>query len=227
MTTILIAEDDMDLNDGIKCTLDSNNFHVLQAFTLKQARQQLNNPIDLILLDINFPDGNGIDFCMELRRKSKVAVIFITANDREYDMVQGLELGGDDYIMKPFSPMVLRARIAAVLRRYAKSDSESIIIDDFRFDFSKMIFMKGEQKIILSKMEQKLLKVLVMNRDHILSKDRLIDLIWTDESEFVEENALIVTVQRLRKKLGIASKSDEYIQNVYGIGYVWKSRELE
>jgi two-component system response regulator RegX3 len=225
LKTILIVEDDRDLNEAVKLTLESANINTKQAFTIKQAWEKADSDIDLILLDINLPDGSGMDFCMRVRRKINIPIIFITANDTEYDMVKGLELGGDDYITKPFTSMVLRARVSAVLRRYEPDTGYNIYIDDYCFDFENMIFLKGKDKILLSKTEQKLLKILVVNKGNILSKDQLIDFIWTDEAESVEENALVVTVRRLRRKLEQDSKGVQFIQNVYGIGYTWKNKE--
>ena len=216
----MVIEDDKDLNAGIKYSLESKDIRIKQAYSIKEAQQKIDSKLNLILLDINLPDGSGIKYCMQLRRKSNVPIIFITANDTEYDIVKGLELGGDDYITKPFTTMVLRARVMAVLRRYESTEGSIILLDEFRFDFDSMLFFWGEEKIHLSKAEQKLLKILVINKGNILSKEQLIDYIWSGEAEFVEENALIVTVRRLRNKLGGVDNSK--IKNMYGIGYTWR-----
>ncbi|MGN0736062.1 MAG: response regulator transcription factor [Anaerovoracaceae bacterium] len=139
----------------------------------------------------------------------------------ELDIVNGLEAGGDDYITKPFSLAVLRARVGAVLRRresnYCADRNTIFTWQDFRFDFENMIFCHGNMRVELSKTEQKLLRVLVSNAGITISREKLIDRIWTDGAEFVEENALSVTMKRLREKLpGIPVKT------VYGIGYVWE-----
>lgn len=220
MKTVLVIEDDKDLNAGIKYSLESKDIRIKQAYSIKEAQQKIDSKLNLILLDINLPDGSGIEYCMQLRRKSNVPIVFITANDTEYDIVKGLELGGDDYITKPFTTMVLRARVMAVLRRYESTEGSLILLDEFRFDFDSMLFFRGEERIHLSKAEQKLLKILVINKGNILSKEQLIDYIWSGEAEFVEENALIVTVRRLRNKLGGVDNSK--IKNMYGIGYTWR-----
>lgn len=220
MKTVLVIEDDKDLNAGIKYSLESKDIRIKQAYSIKEAQQKIDSKLNLILLDINLPDGSGIEYCMQLRRKSNVPIVFITANDTEYDIVKGLELGGDDYITKPFTTMVLRARVMAVLRRYESTEGNIILLDEFRFDFDSMLFFRGEEKIHLSKAEQKLLKILVINKGNILSKEQLIDYIWSGEAEFVEENALVVTVRRLRNKLGGVDNSK--IKNMYGIGYTWR-----
>jgi two-component system, OmpR family, response regulator RegX3 len=223
MYNILIIEDDIALNNGIVLCLKQINFVLLQAFTLKEGKQHFSdNKIDLIILDVNLPDGSGFDLCKEIRNTSSVPIIFLTANDMELDVVTGLELGGDDYITKPFSLMVLRARVSALLRRTSKiQNTGQVIIDNFNFDFDNMEFHKNGQELVLSKTEQKLLKALVSNRGKVLSRAMLVDKIWTDGTEYVDENALSVTMSRLRYKLEKCPSEPEYIQTVYGIGYTW------
>ena len=211
---ILIVEDDRSLNNGIALSL--NTCECAQAYTLAEARKLLDKSISLILLDINLPDGSGLDFCREVRGAFKTPIIFLTANDREVDIVTGLEMGADDYITKPFSLAVLRARVNAVLRRGAETD-DVFRQGDFVFDFGKMEFSVDGRQAELSKTEQKLLRIFVHNIGVTLSRDTLIERIWSDGAEFVEENALSVTVRRLREKLPGAP-----IKTVYGIGYVWE-----
>lgn len=211
---ILIVEDDKSLNNGIALSL--NTCRCIQAYSISKAYELLDNSIDLVVLDINLPDGSGLDFCREIRKSGKVPVIFLTANDMEIDVVTGLETGADDYITKPFSLAVLRARVNAVLRR--NDDSGSVFVcGDFKFDFDRMEFFVKGTGIELSKTEQKLLKVFVNNIGITLTRGLLIEQIWSDGAEFVEENALSVTVRRLREKL-----IDAPIKTIYGIGYVWE-----
>ena len=151
---------------------------------------------------------------------------FLTANDMEVDVVTGLELGGDDYITKPFSLMILRARVAAILRRSGQTaPTERVIIDNFVFDFDSMEFYKNGQELTLSKSEQKLLKILVKNRGTTLSRSLLVDKIWSDGAEYVDENALSVSINRLRNKLEDSPAKPEYIHTVYGIGYLWDKKK--
>jgi len=222
MPNILIVEDDMALNNGIVLTLKQDNFVFMQAFSVKQAKEQLDtNQLDLIILDINLPDGNGCDLCQDIRKTSAVPIIFLTANDMELDVVTGLELGGDDYITKPFSLMILRARVSTILRRTVQPLTDKVIIDDFVFDFENMKFHKEKKELVLSKTEQRLLKVLIVNKGIVLSRANLVDKIWTEDSEYVDENALSVTISRLRNKLEAYPSKPEYIQMVYGLGYTW------
>lgn len=211
---IIIVEDDVSLCSGIAISL--GEYETVTAHTLKEAKSVLDDTADLMLLDINLPDGNGVDFCREIRHSYSVPIIFLTANNMEIDIVGALESGGDDYITKPFSLAVLRARVNAVLRRRESSAVTVFEYKDYRFDFENMRFTKNGRQIELSKTEQRLLKLFTDNCGQTLTRDTLISRIW-DDIEFVEENALSVTVNRLRGKLKEAP-----IKTVYGIGYVWE-----
>lgn len=211
---LLIVEDDCALNRGIALSLKPEQ--VLQAGTLAEARTCLDEDVDLVILDINLPDGSGLDLCREIREKSQVPIIILTANDMEVDIVTGLETGADDYITKPFSLMVLRARVNAVLRR--KSSQTGVFLwKNFSFDFENMEYLVDGVEQELSRTEQKLLRLMVFNRGRTLTRSQLIEKIWSDGAEFVEENALSVAMKRLRKKLPGAP-----IRTVYGIGYIWE-----
>lgn len=216
MKRILIIEDDEKLNQGIKLAL-RKEYLCTQVFSLQSAREEYKaQQFDLILLDVNFPNGSGMDYLKEIRKESKIPIILLTANNMEMDIVTGLELGANDYITKPFSLMVLRARIEVWLRE--KEDTEEIFkIDDFYFDFYKMEFLYKSQVIDLSKTEQKLLRCLLEHRGKNVSRSQLIDETWSGESEYVDEHALTVAMNRLRKKLN----HSEHIKTVYGIGYLW------
>lgn len=211
---ILIVEDDKRLNNGIALSL--NTYECEQAYSLADARILLNNSVSLVILDINLPDGSGLDLCREIRQTFWTPVIFLTANDMEHDIVAGLELGADDYITKPFSLAVLRARVNAVLRR-GTNETNIFRLNDMVFDFDRLKFSVKGRQIELSKTEQKLLKIFVQNIGATLSRDVLIDRVWSGGAEFVESNALSVTVSRLREKL-----YDAPIKTVYGIGYIWE-----
>lgn len=214
---ILIIEDDKKLNDGIMLALKSEDYSFAQCRLLSEARSLLNEMTpDLILLDVNLPDGNGIDFLREIRQKSQVPVILVTVNNMELDIVTGLEAGANDYITKPFSLMVLRAR-AGVWLRNAPKPAGAFTQDCYSFNFDKMIFLKNGNPVELSKTEQRLLRILCENRGATLKRSYLIDRVWQGETDFVDEHALTVTVKRLRDKLGQPS----YIKTVYGIGYTW------
>ncbi|WP_202708990.1 response regulator transcription factor [Sporosalibacterium faouarense] len=226
---ILIVEDDISLNNGIVLSLKQDNYEFTQSFTIKDAKKHLSyTEFDLIILDVKLPDGNGFDLCRQIRQASDTPIIFLTANDMEIDEVTGLELGGDDYITKPFSLMILRARVSRLLRRVKlESIDEEIIIGDFLFNFNDMRFYKKGNKVELSKTEQKLLKILIKNKGNVVKRTTLIDKIWAEESDYVDENALSVTIKRLRDKLEDNPVKPKYIQTVYGIGYIWKVEKNE
>jgi DNA-binding response OmpR family regulator len=228
MNQILIIEDDISINNGIVLALKQSGYQFTQCFTLAEAMGKLKaKDYQLILLDINLPDGSGYEVCKEVRRTSEVPILIITANDLEIDEVTGLQLGADDYITKPFSLMVLRARVEALLRRSKVcSKAEIYSIDDYRFDFTGMNFSKKGNEIVLSRTEQKLLRELVVNRGNIVKRDTLLDRLWTDAAEFVDENALSVSISRLRNKLEDAPAKPKYIKTVYGIGYTWAEKKV-
>ena len=221
MEQILIIEDDIALNKGLCKALTTDSRQLISCTDIRAAREQiLCSMPSLILLDINLPDGSGLDFLKEIKKGSdSIPVILLTANDTDLDIVNGLELGADDYITKPFSLAVLRARVNTQLRKIpsATVPNSVIIIDDYSFDFSTMEFSVRNKKVELSKNEQKLLRLLIENRGTVMSRSALVDRIWTDGAEYVEENALSVTVKRLRDKL----EAHQYIKTIYGIGYSW------
>lgn len=223
MKKILIVEDDKGLREGIELALKREDFSFVLCESIAGARDALSvrEGFDLILLDLNLPDGSGYELLKEIKNKGNEPVIILTANDLEMDEVRGLELGAEDYITKPFSLMVLRARIDKALKNAGKEENRIYRFEDFYFSFEDMQVKKGDEEIILSKTELKLLQFLVENKNRILTRDRLIDKIWTEDAEYVDENALSVTVNRLRGKLH--ENGEGHLQTVYGKGYVWKA----
>ena len=222
MQKILLLEDDITLGSGIRLALQSPSVQITLCRTLAQSLGAVaDNSYDLLILDVNLPDGSGLDLLGQIRKTSHVPVILLTANDLEMDVVTGLESGADDYITKPFSLAILRARVNAQLRRSIPVKTSCIEIGRFQFDFDRMEFRKDGQAIELSKTEQKLLRILIENRGQTLSRGMLVDKIWTDGAEFVDENALSVTIKRLRDKLEDTPSSPQYLKTVYGIGYTW------
>lgn len=218
MKKLLLLEDDTALGRGIQLALQGQEAQVTLVNTLAQAREALGKGrFDLLLLDVNLPDGSGLELLRQVR--GQVPVILLTANDLETDIVTGLESGAEDYITKPFSLAVLRARVNAQLRR-GKRDAR-VEVGPFVFDFDRMEFRKDGKALELSKTEQKLLRLLVENRGQTMARGTLVDRIWTDGAEYVDENALSVTVKRLRGKLEENPSAPQYLKTVYGIGYTW------
>ena len=230
MKSILIAEDDRALGDGLCLALKDPALELTLCRTLSAARSALEaGGFDLLILDVNLPDGNGLDFLRRLRAgANSVPVILLTANDMETDIVAGLESGADDYVTKPFSLAVLRARVNAQLRRDRGAVPRGpLVLDGFSFDFERMEFRRDGRSVDLSKTEQKLLRILVENRGRTLPRELLVDRVWTGGAEYVDENALSVTVKRLRGKLEENPSKPRYLKTVYGIGYTWTTGEKE
>ena len=223
MERIFLLEDDEALGRGITMALEGPERAVFRAGTLAEAEEILaRERFSLLILDVNLPDGSGLELLKQLRQRGdSVPVVLLTANDLELDIVAGLELGADDYITKPFSLAVLRARVNTQLRRGGTAQPERLELGGFIFDFGRMSFTKEGVPVELSKREQQLLRLLVENRGQTLTRAALVDRIWTDGAEYVDENALSVTVKRLRDKLEDAPSRPRYIKTVYGLGYTW------
>ena len=223
MKHILLLEDDTTLGQGIRFALENDGIRVELYTTLSQAQNTLPcTDFDLLILDVNLPDGSGLDLLRDVRHShSSIPVILLTANDLETDIIVGLESGADDYITKPFSLAVLRARVNAQLRRGTPVRTAKVELEDFSFDFEWMEFRKNGQLIELSKTEQRLLRILVENRGRVLPREALLERVWPGGAEYVEENALSVTVKRLRDKLEDTPSRPRFVKTVYGIGYTW------
>lgn len=203
MERILLLEDDIALGQGIAMALQIPNIEIAVCRTLGEARRALaETAFVLLILDVNLPDGSGLDLLREQKAlRPELPVILLTANDLELDEVAGLESGADDYITKPFSLAVLRARVNARLRRPGAARRGELALPPFVFDFERMVYRKHGAAIELSRTEQRLLRALVENRGRAVSRAALVDRVWTDGGEYVDENALTVTVRRLRAKL--------------------------
>ena len=214
MEHILIVEDDPALGRGLVLALEGAERACTLASDCAGARRALAaSSFDLAIFDINLPDGSGLTLLEETRAAGGPPVLLLTANDLETDIVTG-----HDYITKPFSLAVLRARVDAALRRNSPAPAPAVFEQDgFRFDFARLDFTADGKPLQLSQTEQRLLRLLVENRGHTLPRDTLLDRIWTDGAEYVDENALSVTVGRLRRKLG----KNAPIRTVYGVGYSW------
>lgn len=223
---IQIVEDDRALSDGIVLALKEPDMEFVQDVMVRAAKESFGEKLpELIILDVNLPDGSGYDYLKWVRERSQLPVLVLTANDMEMDEVMGLTLGADDYMAKPFSLAVLRARIQALMRR-GRLQSACIYEEDcFFFDFGSLVFTRNGQELSLSVNEQRLLKLFVENRGRVLTRNVLIDRLWSDGGEYVDENALSVTVNRLRSKLEDKRNGISYIKTIYGQGYMWKKED--
>lgn len=226
MSNILLVEDDESLNRGISFKLKKEGYNVFEVASLEGARKIIDNEnIDLIILDVNLPDGNGFEFCSEIRKKNNVLIIFLTVCDQEVDMVTGYDVGGDDYITKPFSLMVLMLKVKAVLRRKKNEKNKKIISSgDIVFYDEELKVFKNDKELSLSKTELKLLKYLMCNYKQIITKEQLLNELWDVDGNFINENTLAVNIRRLREKIEENPSKPKYIKNIRGIGYTWGER---
>ena len=222
MFKVLIIEDDTLLNKGIAFALEKENYNIVSATNYNKGLDLFfkSNP-DIILLDINLPDKSGLLLCSEIRKTSKVPIIFITAKDTEEDAIKGFKLGCDDYISKPFSIELLKQRLLAVLRRVAPIDENIYKYNNIKIDFNKMELNKDDTIINLTATEFKLLELLVKNKGQVLTRNTLLQKLWDNDGNFVDENTLSVNIRRLRKKIESDSKNPQYIITVFSIGYTW------
>ncbi len=222
---ILVVEDDLTLSAGICFELDCNDYLTVAAYNCKKATQLIQNDhFDLIILDVNLPDGNDFDLCHIIKDiHPELPVIFLTANDLEQDVLNGFDLGAEDYVTKPFSMKILLRRIEVVLRRNtaAEPPASGLWSDGFlTLDFGTLTAIRGTEKIAVTSNEYKLLKILTENAGNILTRQTLLERLWDAEANFVDDHALTAAVNRLRAK--IEDDTHTYIKTVRGMGYVWQ-----
>lgn len=226
MEEILVIEDDELLNDGLCFHLQKTGYHATAAYCLEQAASLIEKQLwSLFLLDINIPDGDGLSFAKKIRQKSKAPIVFLTAKDMDEDIIQGFEAGADDYITKPFNIKILMQRIQAILRRCEPRNSECSILSfgELTIDLEAMEVKKGNDILFLTPTEFKLLKIFCRNPKQLLTRELLLEKLWDQDGNFVDEHTLTINISRLRKK--IENDSDTYIKTVYGMGYQWIKEE--
>ncbi len=222
--TVLIVEDDEIILEGLRYSLLQEGYEVWTAETFAEAAALLHNRQlpDFCLLDVMLPDGNGIDLCEQIRRKSDVPVLFLTACDDEVSTVRALELGADDYIAKPFRIRELLARMKAIVRRSGKTgknESTIVTVGENTVNLQTGKVSRGNEEILLTAMEYRLLLVFLNHRGQILSRTQILNQLWDDAGEYVNGNTLSVYIKRLRKKLG-ETEGAQLIRTVRGLGYL-------
>lgn len=219
---ILVVEDNHLLNNTLCYNLNTMGYTVDAALSKQAASNFIEKQdYDLIVLDVNLPDGNGFDFCREAKeRHPDTAVIFLTANDMESDMLKGYELGADDYVTKPFHMSVFQKKLAALLGRIARQSGSDCYDDGILFiDFSGMTAVISGESITFTPLEYRLLKVLTKNPKVVLTRQILLEKLWDIDGNFVDEHALTAAVSRVRNKIEAGDR--QYIKTVYGMGYMW------
>ncbi|HEY6200884.1 MAG TPA: two-component system response regulator CreB [Candidatus Binatia bacterium] len=218
---ILVVEDEPAITETIQYALETDGFETVCVATGKPVPSLLEEqPIDLIVLDIGLPDVSGVELCKELRESHPVPVIFLTARKDEIDRVVGLEIGADDYIVKPFSPRELSARIRAVLRRVQKQPAapQPSPTRGFRIDDSRRRITYCGAPLDLSRYEYNLLKVLVLRPGHVFSRDQLMDLAW-EVPEASMDRTVDAHIKNIRIKLKAVTPEIDPVVTHRGIGY--------
>lgn len=217
MKKILLVEDNETIIMGLKYSLEQEGFQVISAKTAKESKEKLDNKsIDIVLLDVSLPDGNGFEICKEIKEKNDIPVIFLTAKDEETSVVLGLDLGADDYIVKPFRTRELISRIKSVLRRYGKKEENNIIqYKNIKIDTISAKVYKNNKEIIFTSLEYRILLMLFTNKNKLITREQLLEKIWDIAGNFVNDNTLTVYIKRIRKKL----EDDSIIKTIRGLGY--------
>ncbi|MEW9095162.1 MAG: response regulator transcription factor [Clostridiaceae bacterium] len=233
MRHILLIEDDESLSRGIQYALEKEGYLVTNANTLKSSYKLMTiSNFDLILLDVMLPDGDGFEFCKSIRTKSNIPIIFLTACDEEVNVVLGLDIGGDDYITKPFRVKELISRIKAILRRLETSTNidegkinpnigSHIRSKDVVIHPLDMKVHKNNLQIGLTPLEFKLILTLVNHSMQVLTREQILEILWDVDGHFVDDNTLSVYIRRLREKIEDNPNSPKYIITVRGLGYKW------
>jgi two-component system response regulator RegX3 len=227
--TVLLVEDESSITEPLAESLGRDGFETKVAATAAEALEiAARIEPDLVLLDVMLPDSSGFDVCRELRRRSQVPIIMLTARGEEADRVVGLELGADDYIVKPFSAREVGARIRAVLRRTESSsradDQRPIEVGEIRLDPAKREVTRGGEVLELSRKEFELLQLLMSSAGSVVTRERAIDEVW-DTNWFGSTKTLDVHVSGLRRKLGDDSNEPRFLHTVRGVGFRFSSPE--
>lgn len=224
---ILIVEDDSGLSRGISFVLSQDGYEILAADNKKTGWELFRNEHpDAVLLDLNLPDGDGIDLCRLIRKESDIPVLMLTARDMEVDEIMGLQSGADDYITKPFSIAVLKIRLEKAVKKQGKMPQQDMQKPQLQSGNvclnpnNARVYLDGKE-LELSLTEFRLLQYFLENKNQVLLKEQILQRIWDSDENFIEENTLSVNISRLRRKIGGSA-----IKTVYGMGYLWEEDSL-
>lgn len=228
MINVLMIEDDSTIAFGVKYALEQEGFNIGICKDLESGRKSINDKeYNIILLDVMLADGNGYEFCKEIREIIDTPIIFLTACDEEVNVVTGLDIGGDDYVTKPFRVRELISRMNAVLRRRGNSNESKKVVkfgDLSMHTLEARVYKNGEE-IFLTSVEYKLLLILTRNKNVVLSRTKILEKLWDVTYDFVNDNTLTVYIKRLREKIEDDSTNPKYIITVRGLGYKWNGSE--
>lgn len=225
MDRILVVEDDKILNMTLTYNLRSAGYDVDSVMSVSEARAKVDEiQYALAVLDVNLPDGDGYEVCKVVKEKQDAAIIFVTAQDMESDMLKGYECGADDYVTKPFSIAVFQKKVEAILSRMEKKVTSDIFDDGFLVvDFGENSCVAAQKSVTLTPKEWRLLKIFAKSRKQLLTRQILLEKMWDLDGNFVDDHTLTTTLSGLRKK--IEDTEHSYIQTVYGMGYMWTGGE--
>ena len=227
---VLLVEDDGSLIDGLEYALKKDRFEVEVARSVEEfGKLYTDGRFDVVLLDVSLPDGNGFEICERIRRTSEVPILFLTAADEEFNVVRGLDMGGDDYVSKPFRLNELLSRIHSLQRRAGKRGKGAGAIQEpvlesggIRVDLVGNRAWLEEEPLELTAQEYRLLCLFLKNQGMILTRERILDRLWDGNGEFVDDNTLSVYIRRLRSKIEEEPSSPKHLLTVRGLGYQWK-----
>lgn len=224
MERILVVEDDLALNAGLCFELDAAGYVSVPAYNCKKAAYLLeSDSFSLVVLDVNLPDGNGFELCQDIKaNRPELPVVFLTANDLEQDILNGLDMGAEDYITKPFSTSVFVKKVGILLRRgqgSAQRDAAAFDDGNLRIDLEKMLAVKNGEKLAITPNEYKILRILIANAGRIVSRRQILENVYDTDGNFIDDHTLTVNITRLRGK--IEDEDHPYIKTVRGMGYAW------
>lgn len=228
MKKILLVEDDLSLIEGLEFSLKKNGFLIDIAKTVKEAFAKLienKKDYDLLILDLSLPDGTGFEICKKIRQSSSIPIIFLTAADEEVNIVMGLDIGGDDYITKPFKLNELVSRINALIRRaeQSKTTQNQLRSNEIIVDLSQNRVYKNNDEIELTVAEYRLLCLLMQNPERVLKRQTILEKLWDADSNFVDDNTLSVYIHRLRCKIEDDPNKPLSLITIRGLGYKWRN----
>ncbi len=228
MKRVFLLEDDLSLINGLSFALKKQGYEITVARTALEADVLWKRgEYDLAVLDVSLPDGSGFDFCKKIRQTSKVPIMFLTAADEETDIIMGLDIGGDDYITKPFKLAVFLSRINALLRR---SENFGTAVTELISGGICIQLLKGEvykrgELVELTASEYKLLCLFMENPDQILSQEQILGRLWDVDGSYIDNNSLTVYIRRLRTKIEDDPGEPKRIVTVRGMGYKWNTMD--
>ena len=220
MKTIAVIEDDVLLNEALSRMLAGAGYQILRAHTLREGLDLIPQLPDLMIIDINLPDGEGTEACRQAREYSQIPVLILTARDEERDMIKAFDLGADDYLVKPFPMTVLLKHVEAILRRIAGEET-GILYRGLKISPERKQVLRDGTEIRLSAREYALLELLARNKGKVVTKTMILEQVWDADGSFVEENTVNVTLNRLKKKIEPDPVNPVYIRNVFGLGYTF------